>query len=44
MTKNDFSYDKKHTFSNVMKDRDEIKQLFSKSLQYTNTFYVVLWS
>ena len=36
--KKDFGYDKIHKSSDVMKHRDEIKRLFDKSLQYTNTF------
>ena len=39
-----FDYDKKHTFSKVMKYRDGIKQFLGKSIQYTNFFCVVLWS
>ena len=35
-----FGYDKKHTFSNVIKHRHGIKQFLGESLQYTKTF---LW-
>ena len=40
--KKGFGYDKKHTFSNVMKYRNGIKQFVVKSLQHTNTFYFLI--
>ena len=42
--KKGFGYDKKHTFSNIMKHCDGIKLFVGKSLQQTNTFYAALWS
>ena len=42
--KKGFGYDKSHTFYNVMKHRAGIKHFLGKSLQYTNTFSIVLWS
>ena len=38
-----FGYDKKQTFSNVMKHRDEIKQFLGESLQYTNILFILYY-